>query len=74
MLAMLLVAAGLAMEFTVATHDGPETLGLVIFVFGMGLIGAGLFAPFHRKALGATIAIVLILALSVVAALNFRVQ
>ena len=74
LLSTLLVAAWLAMKFTITSHEGPENLRLAIFVFGVGLIGAGLFAPFHRKALGATVAIALLFVLSVVAALIFGVQ
>jgi hypothetical protein len=69
LLAMLLVGVGLSTELVILNSvAGPMPMGIPIFVsflcylavFGTGgaLIGAGLLAPFHRKAVGLAIGFV----------------
>ena len=79
LIAITLVAIGLSFEFAVFRYDGPlpydlpdlAKIALVFVVFGPGgaMIGAGLLTPFHKKAVGAGIGIVLVGAFFVLYAL-----
>ena len=53
MLAMLLVSLGLATEIAIFSGHLPGPIGLLAYFCGLAMIGAGLFAPFHKKVLGA---------------------
>ncbi len=65
MLATLLVAAGLAVCLVPLNYAGDMSLSarlhIALLAFGVGgaMIGAGVMAPFHKKATGAAIGLAL---------------
>jgi hypothetical protein len=51
-----MIAVGLAALFAVLrTHDLEQWVAIPLWISGGALVGAGLFAPFHKTMLGAIV-------------------